>query len=335
VKLRHLSPAVFVALLVASAYPAVLRADTIYYRKADVASIQTVSGTIVREANGRLEIATTDGRTVSIARGDVFQIVRGGPAGREAPAANAPAANAQAAVEAPAPGQASKSLYVREAPAAQESMDQVEIPAGFSAASELARRSSLDDDTTPLRPVSVHYGLKGGLSTSNMRADPQELEDSGSLRGYAFGIWWGMPLWNRLTFQTEALFSMKGDSESAGGYTASTHLSYIDVPLLAKFGFLPNSVVQPSLFVGPSLGFNVSAHSGLEGEGGEVDMDVKDQVGTFDLGLVIGGGVDFGRGGRTYGVDVRYSKGLRDVAESEAGSAHNEAIYVMGSIGLR
>jgi hypothetical protein len=32
---------------------------------------------------------------------------------------------------------------------------------------------------------------------------------------------------------------------------------------------------------------------------------------------------------------VRYSKGLRDVAESENGSAHNEAIYVMGSIGLR
>lgn len=328
-KLRHLSPTVFVALLVASAYPAVLRADTIYYRKADVASIQTVSGTIVREANGLLEIATTDGRTVKIARGDVFQIVRGGPAAREAPAANAPAAG-----EAPPPGQASKSLYAREAPAAQESMDQVEMPAGFSAASELARRSSLDDDT-PLRPVSVHYGFKGGLSTSNMRADPQELEDSGSLRGYAFGIWWGMPLWNRMTFQTEALFSMKGDSESAGGYTASTHLSYIDIPLLAKFGFLPDSPVRPSLFAGPSLGFNVSAHSGLEGEGGEVDMDVKDQVGTFDLGLVIGGGVDFGRGGRTYGVDVRYSKGLRDVAESENGSAHNEAIYVMGSIGLR
>jgi hypothetical protein len=135
--------------------------------------------------------------------------------------------------------------------------------------------------------------------------------------------------------QTEALFSMKGDSESAAGYTASTHLGYFDLPVLAKFGFLHDAPVQPSLFAGPSLAFNLSAHSGLEGEDLEVDVDVKDQVGAFDLGLVIGGGLDIERGGRTFGVDLRYSRGLLDVGDGVSGSARNEVFAVMGSIGLQ
>ena len=296
-KLRHPSPAVFVALLVASTSPAVLRADTIYYRQAGVAAIQSASGTIVRETDNHLEIATADGRTVSIARGDVFEIIR-------------------------------------ETPSAQGGLKQAGEIKDFPAASALSRRSTFDD--TPSRPaVAYHYGFKGGMGISNVRADPQELEEGGSLRGYALGIWWGVPLSRRLTIQAEALFSMKGDSESAAGFTTSTHLGYFDLPVLAKFGFLPDAPVQPSLFVGPSLAFNVSASSSLEGEDSEVEVDVKDQVGGFDFGLVIGGGLDFVRGGRTFGVDMRYSRGLRDVEDGENGSAHNEAITVMGSIGLR
>jgi Outer membrane protein beta-barrel domain len=297
VKLRRLLPAVFVALLVASTTPAVLRADTIYYRQAGVAAIQSVSGTIVGETDNLLEIATGDGRTVSIARSNVFEIIR-------------------------------------EAPSAQGGPEQAGEIKDFPAASALASRSTFDD--TSSRPaVAYHYGFKGGMNISNVRADPQELEESGSLRGYVLGIWWGLPLSHRLMIQAEALFSMKGDSESAAGFTTSTHLGYFELPVLAKFGFLPDAPVQPSFFAGPSLAFNVSASSSLEGEDSEVDVDVKDQVGGFDLGLVIGGGLDFVRGGRTFGVDMRYTRGLRDVEDGENGSAHNEAITVMGSIGLQ
>ena len=310
-KLRHLSPAVFVALLVAFICPTVLHADTVYYRQAGVAAIQSVSGTIVREANGLLDIQTADGKTVSIPRGDVFQIVRG---------ETSPAKAVQ--------------------PAEQGREQATSVPPGyerFTAASALASRSSLDEP--PARSsFSYHYGLKGGMNISNLRADPQELEESGSLRGYAFGIWWGVPisaLSPRLMVQTEALFSMKGDSESTSGYTASTHLSYFEIPILAKFDLFPDAPVLPSVFVGPSLGFNLSGKSSLEGEDGEVEVDVKDQVGTFDLGLVFGGGLDFRAGGRTFGVDVRYNKGMSDIGDGANGSARNEAITVMGSVGLR
>ena len=67
----------------------------------------------------------------------------------------------------------------------------------------------------------------------------------------------------------------------------------------------------------------------------DVDMDVKDQVNSLDVGLVIGGGLDFLLGDRNYGVDLRYSKGLSNAAGDAAnGNAYNNVIAVMGSIGL-
>jgi hypothetical protein len=280
-----------------------------------VAAIQSVSGTILRETDDLLEIATTEGQNLSIARRDVFQVVRGA----QDPAAKGGQSGGQSV---------------------ERGREQTAVPAGyehFSAASALASRSTLDEPAAR-SSFSYHYGFKGGMNISNLRADPQELEESGSLRGYAFGIWWGVPLSSisrRLMVQTEAIFSMKGDSESASGYTASTHLSYFDLPILAKLDLFPDAPVMPSLFVGPSLGFNLSANSSLEGDGNEVEVDVKDQVGTFDLGVVFGGGVDFQAGGRTFGMDLRYTRGMSDVGDGTNGSARNEAITVMGSIGLR
>jgi hypothetical protein len=220
---------------------------------------------------------------------------------------------------------------VRDAPRPQGD-DRLE---DFPGAAALARRGTVFDDTDPGSTSGRHYGFKGGMNVSNVRADPQELEDRDSLRGYAMGFWFGVPVWRHLTIQTEALFTMKGDSESASGYTASTHLGYFELPVLARVDVLRDALVRPFLLVGPSLAVNVSASSELESDGSTVEVDVKDQVGSLDLGLVVGGGLDFALGGRTVGLDVRYTRGLTDVGDGVIGSARNESITVMSSIGLR
>jgi hypothetical protein len=181
-----------------------------------------------------------------------------------------------------------------------------------------------------------HLGIKGGMNIANMSVDPQDLEEENSLRSYAIGAWYGVPLNRRLTIQTEAIYSVKGDSESGDGYTATTRMGYIDVPVLAKIGFLHGSPARPSLFLGPSVGVNVSANSKFEGGGSDMDLDVKEDVRTFDFGLVIGGGVDFAVGEHTYGVDLRYSRGLTNVAgEGANGDARNHVFAVMGSMRLQ
>jgi hypothetical protein len=296
---RHLSPVVLVALIAVVAAPATLCADTVYYGQAGAAGIKTVSGTIVRETDDLLEIATVDGMTIAIARSDVFQIVRDAPSGEEG-------------LE-----QAEEDVYE-----------------DFPAAAALARRPALED--IPAQSgIPYHFGFKGGLSIANLRADPQELQESGSLTGYVLGFWVGVPLAHRLMIQPEALFSMKGDAENADGYTASTRLGYFELPVLAKLGFLSDAPVRPSVFGGPSLAVNFTANSKLEGDGSEVEADVKDKVSSFDLGLVVGGGVDFPLGGKTMGVDLRYTRGLLDVGDGVNGSAYNEAFAVMWSMGLR
>jgi hypothetical protein len=276
VKLCHLLPAVLIAL----AGAVVVQADTVYFFRPGTNDIESISGTIVRETGGLLEIATESGRTVSIPKASVFQVIRGAPSTTE--------------------------------------------------------HSGFVPDPPPLTSAAYHYGIKGGMNISNMSVDPQELEEDDSLQSYAVGAWWGIPLNHRLAIRTEALYSVKGDAETTGGYTVSTRMSYIDVPVLAKIGFLHGSLAQPSLFLGPSLAVNLSANSKLEGDGSGVNVDVKDDVRALDFAVVVGGGVDFPVGERTLGVEVRYSKGLSNVAGDGAnGSARNDIIAVMGSIGLQ
>jgi hypothetical protein len=268
----------------------VARADTVYFQPKGEHGIESVSGTIVQETGGVVEVATADGRTVSIPKANVYQIVRDKPSSAAEPSLQALSQGAESRFD----------------------------PEGSRS------------------PSSHHFGFKGGMNISNMSTDPAHLEDSGSLKSFAVGAWMGFPLTRSLTVLTEALYSVKGDAESADGYTASTHVSYIDVPALAKIGFLHGAPVQPSLFVGPSLSLNLKADSKLEGGDSDIAVDVKDQVRPLDVGLVVGGGVDFPMGGRTYGVELRYSKGLSNAAgESANGSARNDVIALMGSVGLQ
>ena len=283
--------------LVLLAVPVAAQADTIYFKKTSGPGIDSVVGTIVSEANGVVQVRTKDGATVSIPKANVFQIIP-------------------------------------DAPVTDTKMtdDFQTIDETWSAAGD----AEFERPTPTSSPSTHHFGIKGGMNLSNVSADPAELEDGDSLTSYALGGWWGMPLTRSLSLQAEALYSMKGDSETAGGYTASTQLGYIDVPVLARIGFLHGSAAQPSLFLGPSMAFNVSANAKLEGEGTNTEVDVKDQVRAFDFGVVVGGGLDIPVGGRMFGLDLRYSKGLGNAAGDGAnGSAYNDVITVMGSVALQ
>ncbi|MFN8176391.1 MAG: outer membrane beta-barrel protein [bacterium] len=278
--------------------PVVVHADTVFFSRPGTSGIKSVSGTIVQETASALQIKTADGRTVTIPASDVFQVIRDAKA--EGDSTNV---------------KADPFRVTRETPSLT----------GFPGSEPDAPRS----------PHAPHFGVKGGMNLSNLSVDPQDLADTGSLKSYAAGGWCGIPLTPRWTLLTEALYSVKGDAESSGGYTASTHVTYLDVPVLAKMAFRRDATARPSLFLGPLMAFNLAAHSTLTGNGTNVDLDVKDQVRSLDLGVVVGGGVDFPVGGRTYGVELRYSKGLSNAAgESANGTAHNDVIAVLGSISL-
>jgi hypothetical protein len=176
----------------------------------------------------------------------------------------------------------------------------------------------------------VEAGVKGGVNFANQSTDPSDAELQDSRMGLALGGFVGIPVMPSVKIQPEALFMMKGDEEEADGATGSYKLSYIEVPVLAKIGFLSQSPAHPSLFVGPSFGINTGATAEGESGGLSFEADVKDQTKPVDVGVVVGGGVDF----QNFGVDVRYTRGISNVIDVEGSDveANNSVISLMGSL---
>ncbi len=281
-------------------------ADTVYYASSGSASVNSVTGTIVQQDAGVLVVETADGKRVSIPRGDVYQIVRDAT---------------------------TRSGLSDDPELTPESTD---LLSTMPRAARLAGRDVGSWDSEPSAPRSYQLGAIAGMTMSNLPTDPGWLEESESLTSFTVGGWWRRPIRESLSVQAEAVYSVKGDSETSGGYTTSTKITYLDLPVLARYGFRKDSPLSPVLFAGPALGFNLSAHSTLEGPGTDVDVDVKDQVNTMDLGMVAGAGVDFEISGRTYGLELRYSKGLTNVAgDDAAGEARNNVLGILGSVTLQ
>ena len=168
---------------------------------------------------------------------------------------------------------------------------------------------------------AVEAGIKGGVNFANQSVDPSDLEPDNSRTGLALGGYVGIPVMPSFKIQPEALFMMKGD---AGSNEDTYKLNYVEVPVLAKIGFLSQSPAHPSLFAGPSVAFNTTAKADAAG----TEVDLKDATNTVDFGLVVGGGVDFSK----VGIDVRYSRGLSNVAKDSGDTTvNNSVISLMGT----
>jgi hypothetical protein len=176
----------------------------------------------------------------------------------------------------------------------------------------------------------VEAGVKGGVNFANQSADPDDAELADSRMGLALGGFVGFPVLPSVTIQPEALFMMKGDEEEADGASGSYKLNYIEVPVLAKIGFMSQSPAHPSIFLGPSFGINTTAKAEGESGGLAFEADVKDETNVMDIGVVVGGGVDFAN----FGVDVRYTRGFTNVNDSSTDDTtiNNSVISVMGSL---
>ncbi len=169
----------------------------------------------------------------------------------------------------------------------------------------------------------VEAGIKGGVNIANQSVDMTPEPSTEMRTGLAIGGYVGFPVLPNLQIQPEALFMMKGAEYDDGATSAK--LNYIEVPVLAKLGFMNQSPAHPSIFLGPSLAFNASSKQ--ESDAGEID--VKDNTNPVDLGVVVGAGLDF----QNLGIDVRYTRGLTNANDVEGSDTEvtNSVISIMGS----
>lgn len=172
-------------------------------------------------------------------------------------------------------------------------------------------------------PGLTGYGLKAGLNLANWSGDgakPDEGEDKKMKLGFGAGGFVTYSINEMFALQPEVFYTMKGAKYEGDGWTMTLKYDYLEIPVLAKVIMPTEGNIAPHLFVGPSLGINLSAKYKWEEDGETDEGDIKDlmwpgDVKSTDFGLVFGAGVDIGMPHSAITLDGRYTLGLTSISE--------------------
>ena len=110
---------------------------------------------------------------------------------------------------------------------------------------------------------------------------------------------------------------MKGATANIMNVDVTFTYDYVEVPVLLKL-IIPveGSSIKPSIFAGPSLGFNTTAKVKGESGNASAEEDIKDYTKSTEFSLAFGGGIGFNVGHNELGFDVRYVLGLTTTDDS-------------------
>ncbi|MET0945252.1 MAG: porin family protein [Flavobacterium sp.] len=144
----------------------------------------------------------------------------------------------------------------------------------------------------------VKFGVKAGVNFANLGGDA----DGSSLTGFHVGGLAEIKLSDKFAIQPEILYSAQGSDFSEDGFDDELKISYLNVPVMAKYYVIDKLSIE----AGPQVGFLLSAKE--EGE------DAKDFLNSVDFGVNFGAGYDFTE---NFFAGVRYNVGLSNVADTE------------------
>jgi hypothetical protein len=156
----------------------------------------------------------------------------------------------------------------------------------------------------------ISGGAKGGVNFANLVFDGDAVDLNLETRiGLVAGGFVTWPITPRFDVQPEALVSVKGASFDEFGVEADVEITYLEIPVLFRYGSPVSSGTSLKLFAGPSLAFKLNAETTGEFLGISEDQDIDDEVESVDFGLVIGAGIE--AGALTF--DGRYTWGLTNI----------------------
>lgn len=102
-------------------------------------------------------------------------------------------------------------------------------------------------------------------------------------------------------------------------WSGSLKLDYLEIPMFARFAPPTRVAVRPYLDLGIYVGILLNSRFESTSTYHADDFGANEyfnRVGAWDLGGIVGGGLEFSTGGRRYRVEVRYAPGLVHVERS-------------------
>lgn len=166
------------------------------------------------------------------------------------------------------------------------------------------------------------FGVKAGVNSSTLSTDDDAVDVS-SRWGAVAGLFAGRNISENVGIQLEGLFSQRGAKDNTSGSDTTLRLTYLDVPLTARFGSTSTNNVHFHAFTGPQLGIKLSAKAKDDLLGVEIDLD--DDVKSWDFGWTIGAGVEMNR----LSLDARYTMGLTDIDDSDTDASTKNRTFTV------
>ncbi len=162
---------------------------------------------------------------------------------------------------------------------------------------------------TNVNAQDIGFGVKAGANFASFSGS--DVPDAAEMKvGFHLGVLAEFKLGNQFAVQPELLYTMRGTqttTEILGqSFDAKMNLSYLSVPILAKYYITENL----NIHLGPQIGFLMSAKVSSDGN----DVDVKDQYKSIDAGLAVGLGYKLDSG---IFFDARYYLGMTQLADTD------------------
>jgi hypothetical protein len=158
----------------------------------------------------------------------------------------------------------------------------------------------------------IKAGIKGGLNASNLYID--DVDDENARIGFHAGLYGQLASSSAVALQLELLYSGRGTEsvyDAPINQTVRYNFHYIDLPVLVvvKLGDAAD------LHLGGYASYLLDATIKYDGDLADgVDEIDRDNLKSYDVGLVGGVGVNFG----AVQVGARYNYGLVKLADSDA-----------------
>jgi Outer membrane protein beta-barrel domain len=175
-------------------------------------------------------------------------------------------------------------------------------------------------------------GVKGGLSSANVNLIDDEQQRQRFLKrrlALMGGLFTTVPFAeDRFALQLEGMLSQKGSRLVLGDFEQVLELTYFEVPVLARINLTPaGGGGHIHVFSGAAFGFMLSAQEVFDDEAEDVDELVRGD----DFSLVFGGGFEY----RKLVIDLRYTRGLVDIARRDGRPMTTNAIGILAGVKFR
>ena len=183
-------------------------------------------------------------------------------------------------------------------------------------------------------------GIKVGLNIAN--AAGRDADGMEALTVMQIGGFHVLHINRFLAIQTEFLYSQKGTMMTSEvieqGIPVTVEerykLNYLEIPLLIKLNMPVGDIMTPNIYAGPAMGiklsskYQISATAYAYGQSASVTLEEDlEEISPFDVGLALGGGLDFHFGSTCFIIDARYTKGLTQIDTSEANLDSKNSVF--------